>query len=641
MSSVEPKGPSSLEGAIKAEIEKENVRTAIDQVIREVISQDNGSLTSVDPELIVSRLLDTETIQSLLQRVSTTSRTKLPTQLSAVELPAKIQEKILPGRRYLYVKVKGGRAFVDHVREETVKYRTENQSSLFIHLSLDGQRYASQGAQCVCEPKINEGFLFDLQKLKPGCSSMLDSKHLLTLDAPLNLVVVRKEGTSGIASTLLSVHAVDWRSILSQPSSSQKVSCQLMGVGSEQQVPVGLLDIEVTVIPNLEEILPHSTVSEFLEGTKKRFGERRRLFIAYARQWWQEFTEMAASHSSRPVKIFAMDEWGQNRFVCEFIRKLEVGRALRSPEEAARWISLIPAPSPYQLPTGCSKPWYTHSTALVSQLEVENKCILLCSILLGFGLDAYVCVGTRKGGASHFWIMTRGPYTAITFWETVTGCRYVHKIGQKPVHEYETVGCVFNDSHFYASCQASNVIGYCTFLLEDTNSWKKMSSSAISSVIDKTLCYLPLNLSTIDGNKRSSDLEVQLKILIIEHRSDSGLSTKFDEHLSYVLMPALWSYERKMIYGSVSQDVGSPEHFSAALMHTVPEGYTFKAFPLHFIHNSPRRAFSSILSSGIGREIVECRGDSVTLAVRVITVSYPEDISVTWLMVACSFRPVG
>ncbi|XP_064083913.1 centrosomal protein of 76 kDa-like [Macrobrachium nipponense] len=632
MSSVEPKGPSSLEGAIKAEIEKENVRTAIDQVIREVISQDNGSLASVDPELIVSRLLDTETIQSLFcqRKVS-----------SCLKLPAKTQEKILPGRRYLYVKVKGGRAFVDHVREETVKYRTENQSSLFIHLSLDGQRYASQGAQCVCEPKINEGFLFDLQKLKPGCSSMLDSKHLLTLDAPLNLVVVRKEGTSGIASTLLSVHAVDWRSILSQPSSSQKVSCQLMGVGSEQQVPVGLLDIEVTLIPNLEEILPHSTVSEFLEGTKKRFGERRRLFIAYARQWWQEFTEMAANHSSRPVKIFAMDEWGQNRFVCEFVRKLEVGRAVRSPEEAARWISLIPAPSPYQLPSGCSKPWYTHSTALVSQLEVENKCILLCSILLGFGLDAYVCVGTRKGGASHFWIMTRGPYTAITFWETVTGCRYIHKIGQKPVHEYETIGCVFNDSHFYASCQASNVIGYCTFLLEDTNSWKKMSSSAISSVIDKTLCYLPLNLSTIDGNKRSSDLEVQLKILIIEHRSDSGLSTKFDEHLSYVLMPALWSYERKMIYGSVSQDVGSPEHFSAALMHTVPEGYTFKAFPLHFIHNSPRRAFSSILSSGIGREIVECRGDSVTLAVRVITVSYPEDISVTWLMVACSFRPVG
>lgn len=46
---------------------------------------------------------------------------------------------------------------------------------------------------------------------------------------------------------------------------------------------------------------------------------------------------------------------------------------------------------------------------------------MLCSVLLGFGLDAWVCVGTRRSGSPHTWVMTRGPYSAVTFWETTTG----------------------------------------------------------------------------------------------------------------------------------------------------------------------------------------------------------------------------
>lgn len=74
-----------------------------------------------------------------------------------------------------------------------------------------------------------------------------------------------------------------------------------------------------------------------------------------------------------------------------------------------------------------------------------------------------------------------------------------------------------------------------------------------------------------------------------------GLSSHFDEHLSYVLTPALWSYEREAVDGGSLTENRGAELFSAALMNVVSEGYTFKGFPLYFTHNSPRRAFTSIL----------------------------------------------
>ena len=55
--------------------------------------------------------------------------------------------------------------------------------------------------------------------------------------------------------------------------------------------------------------------------------------------------------------------------------------------------------------------------------DVENHCLLLCSLLLGFGLDSYVCVGTKARGTPHLWVMTVSN-DEPTFWDAVTGQRY-------------------------------------------------------------------------------------------------------------------------------------------------------------------------------------------------------------------------
>lgn len=55
--------------------------------------------------------------------------------------------------------------------------------------------------------------------------------------------------------------------------------------------------------------------------------------------------------------------------------------------------------------------------------DCEDHATLLCSLLLGFGLDAYVCVGTKAKNTPHTWVMTCGTDGSVTFWESQTAHR--------------------------------------------------------------------------------------------------------------------------------------------------------------------------------------------------------------------------
>ena len=60
--------------------------------------------------------------------------------------------------------------------------------------------------------------------------------------------------------------------------------------------------------------------------------------------------------------------------------------------------------------------------------------MLLCSLLLGFGLDAYVCVGTKMKGAVHAWVATISTDGLVTFWESLNGHRYVQSSQHRKEH---------------------------------------------------------------------------------------------------------------------------------------------------------------------------------------------------------------
>eukprot|EP00066_Takifugu_rubripes_P014335 XP_011603601.1 PREDICTED: centrosomal protein of 76 kDa isoform X3 [Takifugu rubripes] len=512
-------------------------------------------------------------------------------------------------------------------------------------------RFRLKPVPCACEPDLKEGFILNIHRDGSEGGKMADTTTMLSMCDPVHLVLIRTDTSN--ETTLVSSYFLDWRTVLTSPAGKTCFAVELLGVGSECKVPAGVLTVSLELYPPLTEPLSADVISTQQALERQRTAEKERLFLVYAKQWWREFLEIRPSHQSKMVKIFAQDENGVNRPVCSYVRVLRAGRLLESPRHAARFVSLL-AYQRAPVVGGGSKQeqWCTLMAFLCRQKgDCEDHATLLCSLLLGFGLDAYVCVGTNAKAAPHAWVLTRGCDGSITFWESLTAQRYLHRAidpdapplapQPKPSSPYRTVGCVFNHLTFLANCQPSDAVNVCIFDFQNPSRWKAMSEEALKSVCAPGATSSlppvpPLCAPSLDPAAVSNQLELEMRFLVSEHRKDLKMATVWDDNLSYLLSSALWAYELERCTGVSCGN----EEFQDAVRRAVPDGHTFKGYPTQLLHLNARRAFASCLRYPICEEIVCCRGDSVRLAVRVRVFVYPENACAVWLMFACKYRSV-
>ena len=79
-------------------------------------------------------------------------------------------------------------------------------------------------------------------------------------------------------------------------------------------------------------------------------------------------------------------------------------------------------------------------------------------------------------------------------------------------------------------------------------------------------------------------LEEGLKQRISVFRREKGLTSHWDDELSYILTPALCAYETERVVGT---SFGNDD-FQTSVKRAVPEGFSFKGFPTMFPHFSVR-----------------------------------------------------
>nr|XP_060630998.1 centrosomal protein of 76 kDa isoform X3 [Anolis sagrei ordinatus] len=595
-----PGKASELKQIIHQQLTKMDVHSRVREVLAETIREELApEHQQLSEEHLMKALIRRGIIDDVMKELSfvtdmnsgeISSPPKPSTHFIDTQPAVLKKTNIDPTRRYLYLQVLGGKAFLEHLQEpEPLPGQTCSTFTLCLHFR--NQRFRSKPVPCACEPDFSDGFLLEVYK-----------------------------------DTL----------------------------GSESKVSVGVLNIRLEMYPKLNKILSQEIVSTQLALERQKTAEKERLFLVYAKQWWREYLQIRTSHNTRLVKIFAQDENGINRPVCSYVRPLRAGRILDTPRQAARFASVLGYERAPVIGGGNSKQeqWCTLLAFLCrNKGDCEDHANLLCSLLLGFGLEAFVCVGTKAKGVPHTWVMTYGIDGMVTFWESLTGHRYIHNpikpddppiIEQpKPAYPYRTIGCLFNHQRFLANCQPSDAVELCVFDLHDESKWKPMSGEAIKSVCSPGATtalppFPPLCASVIDAAAASNELELQLRILVAEHRKDLGLATVWDDQLSYLLSPALAAYELERTTGVSSGN----EEFQDAIRRAVPDGHTFKGFPIHFVYKNARRAFAACLRSPFCEEILCCRGDQVRLAVRVRVFTYPESACAVWIMFACKYRCV-
>lgn len=640
-----------LKQIIHSHVSQMNVHSRIRDCVDESFRGEEAESAGIDEAGLLNALKERGIVDDVMNTLKfeglerDPGRSKDKRRVNALEeVPARVG--VDPTRRYLYLQVLGGKAFLEHLQDpEPLPGKVTSTFTLYVHFK--GQRFKSRPVPCACEPDINEGFLLELQK---DGGKMADAATLLSISDYIHLVLIKTDPSSD--TTLIGSHFLPWRDILSAANGRLTSAVEINGVGAEAKVPMGILEIKFEIIPRLSQILTKEVISAQVNLEHSRIAERERLFLVYAKQWWKEFLQIRASHSNRLVKIFAQDECGTNRPVCSFVCPLRAGRLLDSPRQAARFVSLLGYEHTPSVGGGRAEMWSSlHAFLCKGKGDCEDHAVLLCSLLLGFGLNAFVCVGTKGKGAAHTWVMTISPEGEVTFWESLTAHRYAHRPvnpddppalkQSRPDHPYRTVGCVFNHRTFYANSQPTDSVEVCQFDLQNEARWKCMSEEALRSVCGPKILpsgpvFPPLYPSGVDSSLVSNDMEHELRSLVTDHRRDLGLNTAWDDELSYILTPALAAYE---LEHSMGVSAGN-EEFQQAIRRAIPDGHTFKGFPIQFVHRNARRAFATCLRSPVCEEIICCRGDHVRLAVRVRVFTYPEGACAVWIMFAVRYRSI-
>ncbi|CAL1548119.1 unnamed protein product [Lymnaea stagnalis] len=653
-----PEKINELKQIIHSQISQLDIQKQIRNVVSNMSSQEQGQSSAFTEADVMNQLRQRGVVDEILRHIQVDGpqngkpASHFADSTSHLNNPLAKKANIDPTRRYLYVIVKGGKAFLEHSEDSDVTAGQKVSSFFTLHLYFRNQRFRSRPVPCAVEPEFDEGFLLELHKESAGeAGKMVDIPSMLSISDPIHLVLIK---TDAIGTTsLVSSHFLEWRPVLTSNQGLMRLCVQIFGTGNEAQVSAGILDLQLELFPKPSQFIEENVVRVQLDMERKHQAERERLFLVYAKQWWKEYLQIRDAHQERLVKMFAQDENGTKRPVSSYVKPLRAGRLLDTPRQAARFVALMHHEKLQSLGGGGRVEQWTNTHAFLCQNrgDCEDHAVLLCSLLLGFGLDAYVCVGTKLKGSVHTWVMTVGAEGIITFWESLNGHRFIHEPINpnappmdklhRPSYPYKTVGCVFNHQSFFANSQPSDSVEVCQFNLHNEAHWKAMSRDAIISVCGPGACPTwpvppPLSPSPLDTVLVSNDLEQQLRILVIEHRRDQGLNTSWDDHLSYLLTPALAAYETERGTGITAGN----EEFQDAIRLAVPDGQTFKGYPVQFTHRNARKAFVTCLRSPVCAEIINCRGDLVRLALRVRVYPYPESTCATWIMFACKYKSI-
>ena len=671
---------AELKSLIDSHLRSQNVYGQIRDFVRQTAKDDSAgnegkSDATASPSVVMDALKEKGVIEQVIKSIRRPKNMASPSSISTggeniigsegKERVAPITPVPSPFRRFLHLRINGGRAFVEHLADPSLTAPgTQSNFVLFIHFR--NQRFRSRAVPVSVEPAFDESILLDLQP--PESTSLVNLGELVKLDSKIHIVLARLtsirsrpdvEGADAHNEVeLVASYDVEWRKVLG--NGSMGIPAELLGAGSQAKikVPVGVLDLRLDITPNPETRVPHADIARGLKASAVQKQELQRQFFQYSRIWWKEYTDINPSFKNRLVKIFAEDEWGGHKPVCYFVQPLIGGRVIDSPRHAARFVSLIPYTKVESIGAGAgrSEIWHTFHTFLsLRKGDCEDHAVLLCSLLLGFGLDAYVCNGTvidnNDVERDHLWVMTRSPgrgkgVRRVVFWESLTGQRYPHRahngakdgvtvdMGNSKMPKYGSVGCCFNNKCFYANKQVSDAVATCRFNFEDNTLWKGMDQDILVGIEHQE--QIPLCPSTLNPFTTEEALERALRPMITDYRrANLKLGTTWDAQLGYLLTPALAAYEMERLAGTPFGN----EEFQQSIKRNVPEGYTFRGYPIVVNQRSPTRIMESFRRAQIASDILNTRGDNVQFGLRVKIFTYPEDICSVWVMLAVKFCP--
>lgn len=525
-------------------------------------------------------------------------------------------------QQFLHCRLQGGRAFLDNV--EPIVDDESRQLAMFVNIHFGKDRFRSAPQRSVCDPPFNDDFLMELASVPPP----LENGTLLH-------IIVTQEDRHRYRTKVVGENFIDWRRALR--TGTVNLSIELSG--GNPGVPAGVLDICLELVPSPARASDED-ISWHVERDKATNTAADREFLLYARRWWQEYQRLSSEHSDRCVKVLAQTTSGRMLPVTKFVTPMRPDRVLDGPEDAARFVSLfavdLAEDKQRDLMEGAgtrtSDQWQLPYHFLVQRRgDGPNHATLLCSLFLGFGLDAYCAMGHDGNNKPCIFVLIRRRIAEhkfeVTFWEPTTGQQYQ----QQAEHPYKTVDCVFNDVTLYANIAPRTNAASADFDLDEENNWKPLNPIKLR-VVPKpqspSLLWIPLDPRAIE-----LDLEARLRATIQLRRESNCRVTRWDEELGATFAQALVKYEAQRRGSVVDLSL-----FHACIKGHMGDGYTFKGFPINVAHVNDKKIVSSLEANATGARILDTERDGATFAIRTKVFVFPEAILSVWILLGTRYR---
>jgi centrosomal protein CEP76 len=485
--------------------------------------------------------------------------------------------------------------------------------------------------------------------------------------------------------TLIATASIDYR--LSNIYTDEYIHVELVPCnkdglfGDDLGYSLGSLYMKLSILDEDKNIITNKPSSHIIqneiENDLKILSENCRFNHQSVRSWLTRIHRDYPHIERRKLNLISEDESGQHRLVCSYISPIYSPRDFDSPSSCARFVSLIPFKREISLTGGKSSIWQSpHSMLTTLQGDVEDHAILLCCLLLGWGMNAWIGVGLISTPGSnikrpHMWVVTLDSISdgKVIFWECLTGQKYNISIDTKykeknvilfgatdDQHPFLELHSIFRNDVFLLNTQRSpllsmvdnNITTGVSFDLNDESSWMSYSPRN-----QKLLSHPGSNFILTSSLTKSRDfirdleinLELNIKNIITGWRSDVGLKTYFDDKLSLILQPALLSYELDRTLGV---SLGNND-FKSSVKRLVEKGQCFKAFPTCLSHCNITTMTSALRQAAASKEIIFSRStfskvnkeinilNPTKHAIRIKIFPYPEGTMAVWLMLAVCF----
>ena len=539
----------------------------------------------------------------------------------------------------LFLKLNKASNFIDYENQNLLDQNTSHSPSYFVFdIQFFGQRFHTKKIQTGSQFIIDESFLLDFNPL--NLEYELNYNILRKINSPIHIVILLYNASDN-STKIISSKSIEWRWVLCY--GNYKIETEFKSPSSLNNVNVGTVEMTLSLIPLLDKsnLLSQNMITDQLNDERKSEIEKTQDFIQYASLWWEDYKSIRPGNSNRIVKLFLPTEDRENysyKPAPSLIESISSGRVINTPFEAARFVSLIPFERRENPGGEKIEIWHSmHSFLSLMKGDVEDHVILLCNLLIGFGLNAFIVSGIAVNGP-HLWVLSRNKISDkkfdVTFWESLTGQR-VKVDDPKVFRFYKKIHCVWNDKCFYGNIQKDDSVFNTIYYFEDETLWKSIAKEKIESLPKYSITPI-LDIINVDKFKIENDIEKILKNKIAKYRNSIELKTVFDMKLAHLISPALVNYEMERVtnltYGN--------EEFKQSVKNNVPEGFTFKAYPFQINDLDTEKMFHMIENNDVGIDILNSRGDQVQFAVRCKLYPYPQNVYSCWIMIAVKYRVV-